>query len=88
MFQNSLVQVVLGGKLNETSLVEQRVPANLQLEYKKWLRFYLDFCKKYQFPAGKQNSLPAFLEKLHSERQAKTQCQQAQHAIELFYALM
>jgi hypothetical protein len=50
----------------KTSLVEQRVPANLISEYKKWLRFYLDFCKKYQFPAEKQNTLPAFLEKLHS----------------------
>jgi hypothetical protein len=70
----------------ETSLLEQNIPLVIQNEYKKWLRFYLDFCKKYQLPAGKQSSLPAFIEKLHNKRQAKTQCQQAQHAIELFFS--
>lgn len=71
----------------EIGLLEQDIPTIQQNEYKKWLRYYLDFCKKYQFSAGKRTSLPAFIEKLRSKKQTEAQCQQAQLAIELFYDL-
>lgn len=71
----------------EAGLLEQDIPTIQQNEYKKWLRFYLDFCKKYQFSAGKRTSLPAFIEKLRSKNQSEAQYQQAQLAIELFYDL-
>jgi hypothetical protein len=32
--------------------------------YKKWLRYYLDFCEKYKLPARQKESLPGFLGKL------------------------
>jgi hypothetical protein len=31
----------------ETLLRKRSVPTNLQPPYKKWLHFYLDFCRKY-----------------------------------------
>ncbi len=61
----------------ETSLLEQNIPSTLQNKYKKWLRFYLDFFKKYQFPVGKQTRLPAFIKKLRNKQQSEAQCQQA-----------
>ena len=35
-----------------------------QATYLKWLRYYLDFCQKYQFPQARNDSLPHFLQKL------------------------
>jgi hypothetical protein len=26
--------------------------------YKKWLRYYLDFCKKYHYPVGRKVPVP------------------------------
>jgi hypothetical protein len=53
--------------------------------YKKWVRFYLDFCHKYGFPASNRDSLSPFLHKLREKRQTKTQQDQAADAIGLFY---
>jgi len=39
-------------------------------EYRKWLRYYLDFCAKYQHPPGERDSLPEFLRKLSAKGQA------------------
>jgi hypothetical protein len=32
----------------ETLLIKNDIPLHAHHNYKKWLRFYLDFCKKYQ----------------------------------------
>ncbi|SEH04680.1 integron integrase [Candidatus Venteria ishoeyi] len=71
----------------EAILLERNIPLVEQKFYKKWLRYYLDFCHKYTFPVGQQTSLANFLEELHSKRQSEQQCQQAQQAISLFYDL-
>jgi len=71
----------------ETGLHDTHVVVAQQGRYKKWLRYYLDFCKKHQLAAGQRVSLPAFLQKLRSKKQSEQQCQQAQSAIELFYYL-
>jgi len=44
--------------------------------FKKWLRYYLDFCEKYQFPAARKESLPEFLGKLREKRQTRAQQEQ------------
>ncbi len=55
--------------------------------FKKWLRYYLDFCEKYQFrPTGKE-SLAEFLAKLREKRQTKAQQEQAASAIRMFYEI-
>jgi len=33
--------------------------------YQKWLRFYLDFCHKYNYVSTKRGSLAHFIEKLN-----------------------
>jgi len=53
--------------------------------YKKWVRFYLDYCHKYGFPASHKDSLPPFLRKLREKRQTKIQQDQAADAIGLLY---
>ena len=53
--------------------------------YKKWLRYYLDFCHKYGFELANRQSLPAFQEKLRAKNQSGSQVQQAYHAVALCY---
>ncbi len=56
--------------------------------YKKWLRFYLDFCKKYQHAYPDPESLILFIEKLKEKKQTDSQRDQAQRAVELYYSGM
>jgi hypothetical protein len=51
------------------------------------VRYYLDFCHKYEFNALNDRSLPAFIDKLRSKEQTEVQQQQAANAIHLFYAM-
>ena len=54
---------------------------------KKWLRFYWDFCHKYQHDAFQKTSLPVFIEKLRSKGQSQQQKNEAEQAISLFYEM-
>ena len=56
--------------------------------YSKWLRFYLDFCRKYHFSEQNADSLPHFLKKLHEKRQTSAQQQEASQAISLYHDLI
>ncbi len=55
-----------------------------QGQYKKWLRFYLDFCDKYPVPAANSDRVRLFCEKLQEKMQSKAQREQAAHAISLY----
>ena len=61
----------------ETSLRNLSIPKSLHGTYKKWLRYYLDFCQKYHFPHAQRESLPHFLNKLQEKKQTRSQQQQA-----------
>ena len=52
--------------------------------YKKWLRFYWDFCHKYQHDAFLSSSLPLFLQKLQDKNQSIQQQNQAKHSVAMF----
>ena len=52
-------------------------------DYRKWLRFYLDFCHKYGHPPRAVSSLSPFLAKLASKNQSPDQRQQAALAVSL-----
>ncbi|MFZ2961196.1 MAG: site-specific integrase, partial [Candidatus Ozemobacteraceae bacterium] len=54
----------------------------------KWLGYYLDFCKKYQFPHAERISLDEFLEKLREKNQTPAQQEQATLAISFFFELI
>ena len=66
--------------LNKKKILERDIN-----NYKKWLRYYLDFCQKYNFPHFEGESLPHFLEKLQEKNQTKVQQKQASHAVSLYY---
>ncbi len=59
-----------------------------QSYYKKWLRFYWDFCHKYSYSVTNSESLRPFLEKLREKRQKDFQVSQATDAVRLFYKIM
>ena len=52
---------------------------NNQAAYQKWLRYYLDFCRKYNFPQTQCGSLTHFLVKLQEKKQTKTQQDKTSH---------
>jgi hypothetical protein len=70
------------------ALRRTRVPFADAQEYLKWLRFYLDFCAKYEFPPRDGDSLEPFLQKLTQKRQTIAQQKQATRAISIYYRLM
>jgi hypothetical protein len=59
------------------------VPRDEHYQYQKWLRYYHDFCHKYQFITADPDSLPYFIRKLHEKGQAMSQQEQAAKAIQL-----
>jgi Phage integrase, N-terminal SAM-like domain len=67
----------------ERRLDEVRVPAAQRPYYRKWVRFYLDFCQKYGHPADSACSRGPFLAKLASKNQSEAQRSQASAAVAL-----
>ena len=55
--------------------------------YKKWLRFFWDFCHKYQHDVFHSDSLLLFLKKLNDKNQSLQQQNQAKHAVSLFFEM-
>ncbi len=72
----------------EAYLRSRGAPNAEQGAYGKWLRFYLDFCRKYHFPEELRGSLTPFLGKLEEKKQTKAQQQQASPAITLYFDLL
>ena len=58
------------------------------LSYLKWLRYYLDFCTKYNHPKSAPESLNIFITKLRQKNQTEKQINQARQSISLFYKLI
>jgi integron integrase len=67
-------------------LTNSDVPPDHYMHFRKWLRYYLDFCQKYQHPYADENSLLLFLDKLQQKNQPADQCDQAQKAVRLYYS--
>ena len=61
----------------ERRLERARVPAPQRPDYQKWVRFYLDFCRKYGHPPRSPMSLGPFLGKLAAKHQSVEQRDQA-----------
>jgi site-specific recombinase XerD len=71
----------------ETYLKDKDISGKFRGSYKKWLQYYLDFCRKYDFPPNQKESLPRFIQKLQEKRQTKTQQDRAVEAITLYYQI-
>lgn len=72
----------------KTLLEQESFSKQLQIDYQKWLRFYLDFCQKYSFVQSDQNSLDHFIKKLQEKKQTDLQQSQAARAIQLYYKIV
>ena len=65
-------------------LMKSGIAVARHADYKKWLRYYLDFCDKYPVPDAKSERVRQFMEKLRSKKQTEERRQQAAHAVSLF----
>jgi integron integrase len=69
-------------------LISKAVPDRYRNSYRKWLRYYLDFCQKYRLPHSTHDSLLHFIKKLQEKRQTQEQQKQASQAVSLYYVLL
>jgi len=74
----------LSSRFDET-LSRYEVPMYQQPHYRKWLRFYLDFCAKYGYAALARTSVRAFLRKLAEKGQDDWMRKQAVDAVRLYF---
>jgi len=72
----------------ENHLRIKTIPDHLLWAYRKWLRYYFDYCEKYYFSSRDQNSLPPFIGKLREKKQTEQQQRQGAEAINLYYELL
>ncbi len=70
-----------------THLQLRGVAAARHADYKKWLRYFLDFCNKYSPQGSKSERVRLFCEKLLEKKQSEVQRQQAAHAISLYFEM-
>ncbi|MEE9322232.1 MAG: integron integrase [Granulosicoccus sp.] len=75
-------------KSYQSLLVKSSVSSSERANYHKWLRYYLDFCHKYQFGADNKNSFSSFNKKLAEKLQSEPQRRQAHDAIRIFFRLI
>ncbi len=69
-------------------LGKRGVAAACFTEYKKWLRYYLDFCDKYPVPESKSERVRLFCEKLREKKQSVKQRESAAHAVSLYFEML
>ena len=71
------------------AILEQRaVPSAQHNFYRKWLRYFLDFCDKYRLEPTSSKSAVQFQTKLREKKQTERQIRQAVHAVSLYFDLM
>jgi integron integrase len=68
-------------------LEQKAVPSSLRDDYRKWLRYYLDFRVKYPPPDVKSEQVRLFIEKMRSKGKSGKSLQHAAHALSLFFSL-
>lgn len=72
----------------EYILKNREVAVDRFSDYRKWLRYFLDFRTKYQLPDSKAEQVRQFNEKLREKKQTEQQRQQAIHAVFLFFEML
>jgi integron integrase len=68
-------------------LIKTGVPVSSHAEYKKWLRYYLDFCDKYPVPDAKSERVRLFTAKLQEKKQSLALRQRAANAVSLYFQM-
>jgi len=72
----------------DAHLNKMKIPMARFTEYKKWLRYYLDFCDKYPAPDAKSGRIRLFCEKLKEKKQSVAQRERAAHAVSLYFEML
>ncbi len=62
------------------------VPLFLRPEYRKWVRYFLDFQAKYPTPGNRPVQVRRFSEKLRAKGQTEAQVEEAADAVSFFFA--
>ncbi len=68
-------------------LVKKGISQKLHPFYRKWLRYYLDFCQKYRSGLSNGNSLSSFIAKLREKKQSEFMQKQARQAVTFFHEM-
>jgi len=71
----------------DARLIRAGIPPNNHVIFKKWLRYYIDFCSKYGHDSKHAKSLPYFINKLRDKNQTRQQQKQAYDSILIYYAM-
>jgi hypothetical protein len=74
-------------KRYETMLERLEIASNHREYYKKWFRYFLDFSDKYPSDNDNAELLRQFLDKLRQKNQSALQCQQAAHAVSIYFEM-
>ena len=72
----------------QNTLNKKSIPPKHLYHYLKWLRYYLDFCHKYNYTSQDRQSLQPFTDKLKEKRQTTIQIRQASYAVYFYYELL
>jgi integron integrase len=75
-------------ELYDAALKKRAVPASRHADYRKWLRYYLDFRGKYPLPNSKSEHVRLFIQKLREKKQTTEQQKQAAHALSLYFEML
>jgi integron integrase len=68
-------------------LKQKAVPSSLHDDYRKWLKYYLDFRVKYPPPDIKSEQVRLFIEKMRSKGKAGKDLYHAAQALSLFFSM-
>ncbi|MDI6735410.1 MAG: hypothetical protein QME42_04315 [bacterium] len=71
----------------EDVLDKRGIDLNRGSEFKKWLRYFLDFCAKYPIPEARSDQVRLFIQKLQEKGQASFQQKQAAYAVSLYFEI-
>lgn len=69
------------------ALDRESIPSNRRPFFLKWLRYFLDYCDRYNQLPKEKDSLDAFLVKLSEKGQDSFRQQQAAHAVSIFWRI-
>lgn len=72
------------GKRFDSAMSEAPIAEHLRPHFRRWLRFYLDFCSKYGFEPTVGTSFRPFNAKLLEKGQAEWKRRQAHQAVALY----
>ncbi len=72
----------------DAALAQKTVPSALHNDYRKWLRYYLDYRSKYELPTERSVQVRMFIEKIRSKGESGKCLHHAAHALSLYFSIL